>query len=194
MRARRWAVAAVLAAAAVSGCGGAHAGTGAGEPEGVDATTPVDATDGTASPAAPEGEGGGGCDLVTEDEVEQALGGVDLVLQEGSGGMECVFELADAEANDIKLAQVFYVPETFGDAVTLEAIASAGAGLEEPLTGSEDGVERIDDLGDGAFFLTALVPILYVADGNNMINVSVLGTRDDRDASITLARLALARH
>lgn len=169
-RLQRLAVAAILLAGAACGSD--------------DGDASPDPTDGTGAVTSPgndagggdedDGEGGGvgdGCDIVTEADGEELLG--EPVVLQSEDGINATMLLAscswgvDTEFS-FKLLQ-FYVydgAQFFGG----EAFAD------------EEGFERIDGLGDDAFFLPGMGLQLQVLDGDRSIMLDASGFNvDDPD-------------
>lgn len=155
---------------ALAACGGQATNTGGG------------GSDGGSSPAASAGGGGGAgggegdgaCRLVTEAEVEAALG-VTVADTIATGDTNCSF--TDDEGGPLFAFSVIESSEAIDVHTTFESQLEVG--------------EQVDGIGDGAIWFGS--GAMYVIKGDTLVNMVATTGGEDEDAEFRAAVEGLAR-
>lgn len=158
--ARRWPVVLVAIVALVaSACGGGGddgGGGGIGPGQQQDGGDQEDAGDDEEASATKKE----GCELVTAEDAEEILG---EPVQQGEGGTPglevatCIWEVQRETSSKLLLFQVFEGEQFYGEDAFKDG----------------EGFERVDGVGDRAFFYDLAGPALQVLDGDTMVTISV---------------------
>jgi hypothetical protein len=167
----RWRTAATLGLAlalALAGCGDDDTGDAAG----ADGTAA--ATGGTDDEAVD----GGACELVTDDDVADALPDVGDLVRESTSPLACSFATEDRSTVVTVTIQPGALDErSFADAT------------DELRRVERTELEAVEGIGDEAVAVSQPFPVLLVGVGDDLVTVSVV-TDDDVDAHAAQRELA----
>lgn len=129
------------------------------------------------------------CTLVTKEEAEAVVGQEIELESSGDSGGFCTYDTVTEDLS-IVMIQVGVQPGALSNDVELKTVAELVAdGL-----GHSGELAEISGLGDGAYLADGgLIPTIFVASGDDLLNVGAMGTEDDVAALKELAEIALGR-
>lgn len=186
MRRIRRALAPTLALAVLS----ALVACGDDSDDGPDLPSPVDGSDvveqAADAAAADRADDVDVCELVTEEDIEAAMPGIDVALDSSDPG-SCTYA-----TDDIPIVVVTVMFDRGG---LVGTDFDMFVGMADGFVGEASeggGITEISGLGDRAAEVDGIVPMLFVATDDDLLTVSVIGD-ETGDAAEKLARTALSR-
>lgn len=128
------------------------------------------------------------CDLISVEDAQEAVGGIELELEEDVQENACSYTSVDAL--DMALVQLSYDANSLRGS-DLKDVANMAAGMLD----DEDSVQKVDGVGDAAYALKIMtVDTLLVAHGDDVITITMMGGGDDGvDAMASLAKTAIEK-